>query len=146
MPTPRNLYLNLPVADLDRSVEFFGALGFTLNPEFSDETAAGMSITEQIFLMLHTHASFARFTPGKRIADATRDAEVLIALDAPDRTGVDETIERAVAAGGSEYGEAMDHGWMYYRAFQDPDGHIWEILHTDMSRMPADAGSDDPGA
>ena len=146
MATHRNLYINLPVADLDRSREFFGALGFTLNPESSDESATGMSITDHIFLMLHTHASFAHFIPGKRIADATRDAEVLIALDAPDRAGVDETIERAVAAGGSEYGEAMDYGWMYFRAFQDPDGHIWEILHTDMSQMPAEAGSDDPAA
>lgn len=110
MPTQRNIYLNLPVADLKRSIAFFEALGFTLNPQFSDETAAGMSITDHIFMMLHTHASFARFTPGKQIADAVRDAEVLIALDAPDRADVDDMIARAVAAGGSEYRETMDMG------------------------------------
>ncbi len=90
MPTRRSIYLNLPVADLDRSVAFFTTLGFTLNPHFSNETAAGMSITDQIFIMLHTHGSFARFTPGKKIADAARDAEILIALDAPNRANVDD--------------------------------------------------------
>lgn len=145
MPTQRSIYLNLPVADLDRSVAFFTALGFTLNTHFSNETAAGMSITDQIFIMLHTHGSFARFTPGKEIADTARDAETLIALDAPNRADVDDIIARAVAAGGSEYRETMDYGWLYERTFEDLDGHIWEIFHMDMNQMPTE-GDDDGDA
>ena len=142
MPNPRKIYLNLPVADLGRSIAFFSALGFSLNPRFSDGNAAGMSIGDDIFMMLHTHDFFSGFIPGKQIADASRDAEVLIALDAADRDDVDDMIARAVRAGGSEYRKPMDHGWMYGRAFQDPDGHIWEIFCMDVNQMPAGEGDD----
>ena len=123
----RQIFVNLPVKDLDRSVAFFTRLGFTFNPDFTDETATCMIVSDDIFVMLLTEAKFKTFTP-KAIADATRSTEVLVCLSCESRAEVDDTVTKAVAAGGTTYSEPQDHGFMYAHGFQDLDGHIWELI------------------
>lgn len=129
------IFVNLPVKNLNRSVEFFTKLGFTFNQQFTDENATCMVISESIFAMLLTEKRFKDFTK-KEIADATKTTEVLIALDADSREEVDTMVKKAVEAGGSTYRDADDHGWMYAHSFADLDGHQWEILFMEMSQMP----------
>lgn len=124
------IFVNLATKDLNRSIEFFTKLGFTFNPQFTDETATCMIVAEDIFVMLLTEKKFKEFTP-KEICDATRYTEVLIALSRETREGVDEIVRQAVSAGGSTYNEPQDHGFMYAHGFQDVDGHIWEIVWMD---------------
>jgi predicted lactoylglutathione lyase len=121
------IFVNLPVKDLKKSIEFFTNLGFTFNPQFTDETATCMIVGEDIFVMLLTEAKFKQFTP-KPICDATKSTEVLVCLSRESRTAVDEIVRKAVAAGGSTYNAPQDHGFMYAHGFQDPDGHIWEVM------------------
>ena len=123
----RQIFVNLPVKDLDRSVAFFTRLGFAFNPDFTDETATCMIVSDNIFVMLLTEAKFKTFTP-KTIADATRSTEVLVCLSCESRAEVDDTVRKAVAAGGTTYSEPQDHGFMYAHGFQDLDGHIWELV------------------
>ena len=123
----RQIFVNLPVKDLDRSVAFFTRLGFAFNPDFTDETATCMVVSDDIFVMLLTEAKFKTFTP-KAIADATRSTEVLVCLSCESRAEVDETVQKALAAGGTTYSEPQDHGFMYAHGFQDLDGHIWELV------------------
>ena len=123
----RQIFVNLPVKDLDRSVAFFTRLGFAFNPDFTDETATCMIVSDDIFVMLLTEAKFKTFTP-KAIADATRSTEVLVCLSCESRAEVDDTVRKAVAAGGTTYSEPQDHGFMYAHGFQDLDGHIWELV------------------
>lgn len=125
-----NIFVNLPVKDLKRSMAFFEKLGFKNNPRFTDETAACMVISEDIFVMLLTEAKFKTFMP-KAIADAKTSTEVLIALSCESRAKVEELVRTAVAAGGSTYAEANDHCFMYQHGFQDPDGHIFELIWMD---------------
>lgn len=127
-----NIFVNLPVRNLEASKAFFARLGFGFNAQFTDETAAAMVISDAIFAMLLTHAKFAEFTP-KAIADATRVSEVLIALSRDSRTEVDIMVDAALAAGGNQPRPAQDLGFMYSRAFNDLDGHIWEIMWMDPS-------------
>jgi predicted lactoylglutathione lyase len=128
----RKIFVNLPVADLKRSTEFFGKLGFSFNPQFTDETAACMNLGEGGCAMLLTHAKFKQFSP-LPIADATKATEVLICLTCDDRAEVDATVAKAVAAGGRTFKPATDLGFMYGRSFQDLDGHVWEWvwMHPD---------------
>jgi len=126
------IFVNLPVADLDRSVAFYEAVGATKNPQFSDHTAACMVLSDTIHVMLLTHEKFAQFTP-KRIADAHETSEVLICVSAESRAAVDEMVESAIASGGREPRAKEDHGFMYSRSFEDLDGHIWEPMWMDMS-------------
>ena len=128
---PRMIFVNLPVADLDRSVAFYKAIGAEQNPRFTDETASMMVFSDAIHVMLLTHAKFRQFTT-KRIADAHATVQVLLALSCDSREGVDEITERAIAAGGRETRDSEDHGWMYGRAFEDPDGHVWEPAWMDV--------------
>lgn len=121
------IFVNLPVKNLPRSMEFFTQLGFAFNPQFTGETAACMIVDENIHVMLLTWEKFKAFTP-KEICDATRSTEVLVCLSSESREKVDEMVSKAVAAGGSTYNEPQDHGFMYGHGFQDPDGHIWEIV------------------
>ncbi len=130
------IFVNLPVKDLKKTMDFFSRLGFKFNPMFTDENAACVVISENIYAMLLVEKFFKGFIPGKEICDAKSSAEALIALSLKSRGEVDELIKKAVAAGGSEYRQAQDYGWMYGRAFQDIDGHIWEIFHADMSAIP----------
>ena len=124
------IFVNLPVKDLDKSVAFFKQLGFTFNPQFTDETATCMIVSDDIFVMLLTHAKFREFTPNQ-IADARSTTEVLVCLSRESRSDVDEIVRKAVAAGGSTYNKPQDHGFMYAHGFQDPDGHIWEVMWMD---------------
>lgn len=124
------IFVNLPVDDLDASKRFFTELGYSINPQFSDETAASVVISDTIFAMLLTRQKYAEFTK-KEIVDATKSSEVLLALSAESREKVDELVERAVAAGGSVTGETQDLGFMYGRAFDDLDGHTWEVVWMD---------------
>ena len=124
------IFVNLPVIDLNRSVEFFTQLGFSFNPQFTDEKATCMIIGENIFAMLLVEPFFQTFTH-KTICDAHTSTEVILALSADSKEKVNEMVDKAAAAGGAEHGEPKDHGFMYYRSFQDPDGHIWEVLWMD---------------
>ncbi len=131
---PQMIFVNLPVKDLTASREFFDKLGFSFNPQFSDETAACMVISETIFAMLLTHKRFSEFTPNP-ICDAKQQTEVLIALSRENREAVDEIVSKAVAAGGNTYNKPQDHGFMYAHGFQDLDGHIWEVVYMDPSAI-----------
>lgn len=132
---PTKLFVNLPVKDLQKSIDFFTKLGFTFNPQFTDEKATCMIISEEAFAMLVTEEFFKTFTK-KGIADTTTTTEVINALSAESKEKVNEMIETAVAAGGVEYREPQDHGWMYARSFQDLDGHQWEVLYMDLAAAP----------
>ena len=124
------IFVNLPVKDLNKSVEFFTRLGFTFNPQFTDETATCMIVSDDIFVMLLTHAKFQAFTP-KAICDATKSTEVLVCLTRASRAQVDEMVSKAIAAGGSKHADSKDYGFMYQHSFQDPDGHIWELVYME---------------
>jgi len=130
------IFVNLPVADLAAAKAFYEAIGFTNNPQFTDETAACMVLTDTIHVMLLTHEKFAQFTP-KAIADAKAVSEVLICISEDSREGVDAITDAALAAGGKEPRERQDHGFMYGRSFEDPDGHIWEPMWMDMAGFTA---------
>jgi len=124
------IFVNLPVKNLDRSVEFFTTLGYTFNQQFTDENATCMIIGEDIFVMLLVEKYFKTFIK-KEIADASKTTEVLICLSADSREKVDEMVNKAVTAGGIVYKEPQDHGFMYVHAYQDLDGHLWEIMWMD---------------
>ena len=129
----KQIFLNVPVADLPKSMAFFKALGYSHNPQFTDDTAACVVISETISVMLLTHAKFRQFTP-KAICDTTQAVEVLFNLSCESRQEVDDLVAKAVAAGGSTYDKAEDFGFMYTHSFVDPDGHGWGLLH--MSALP----------
>ena len=124
------IFVNLPVRDLPKSMAFFAALGYSFNKQYTDETAACLVISEDIYAMLLTHAKFGEFTP-KAICDATTTTEVLVCLSCDSRGLVDEIVGKAVAAGGTTYKAPMDYGFMYGHGFQDLDGHIWEYMWMD---------------
>jgi uncharacterized protein len=132
----RELYLNLPVKDLKKSMAFFSELGFSFNPEFTSEKSGAMRIEDNIVVMLLPESHFKEFIPGKNIADTGTDAEALIALSSASKEAVDTMLEKVIAAGGKEYREKQDYGWMYGRAFQDLNGHIWEIIFMNKDAMP----------
>jgi len=136
------VYINLPVADLVRSRAFFEALSFSFNDRFSDSTALGMAISETCFAMLLTHDKFAQFTP-KPIADASETSEVLTCLQVDSRAEVDRIVDAALANGGTDVPSGESSSFMYGRAFQDPDGHIWEVIWIDMSALPREGARDD---
>jgi len=129
---PKLVFINLPVTDLERANAFYEAIGAVKNPQFSDHTATCMVISETIHAMLLTHDKFRQFTP-KAIADARASTEVLICLSADSREEVDATVAKAVGAGGrADPGPKQDYGFMYGRSFEDPDGHIWEVMWMDV--------------
>jgi len=131
----KQIFINLPVKDLKKSITFFKKLGFKFNPQFTDDKAACMIIGENIYSMLLLEKFFKSFTK-KKVADAKKTTEVLIAIDVKGRKDVDRMIKKAVAAGGSLYNKPQDHGWMYGHSFADLDGHQWEVLYMDESKMP----------
>ncbi|MET8577484.1 VOC family protein [Streptomyces sp. NPDC005012] len=124
------IFVNLPVRDIDASKKFFTELGYTINPQFSDSTTGSVVISEQIVVMLLAHEKYAEFTK-KEIADSTRTSEVLIALSAESRQKVDELVDRALSLGATEPREKQDLGFMYGRAFEDLDGHTFEVVWMD---------------
>jgi uncharacterized protein len=129
---PKMIFVNLPVSDLARSTSFYEAIGATKNPQFSDDTASCMVVSDTIYVMLLTHDKFRQFTP-KKIADAKNTCEVLNCLSADSRNDVDDIIGKAGGAGGSaDPSPKQDYGFMYGRSFEDPDGHIWEVMWMDV--------------
>ena len=142
----RLLFVNVPVKDVAASIEFFTAIGFEFDPKFTDDSCACLVISEQAYVMLLDEARFADFTT-KPTADARTTTEALLCVSAEDRAGVDALADAALAAGGSPAKDAMDHGFMYGRSFQDLDGHHWEVMWmsaeaveqgpADMAQAPA---------
>jgi predicted lactoylglutathione lyase len=130
------IFVNLPVADLPKSRTFYEAIGFTNNPQFTDETSACMVLTDAIYVMLLTHEKYAQFTP-REIPDAHKTAQMLLALSCDDRAGVDAMTAAALATGGTLAHEAEDLGFMYSTGFFDPDGHGWGPFHMDMAAFEA---------
>ena len=128
---PKMIFVNLPVSNLERSIAFYEAIGATKNPQFSDDTAACMVFSETIYAMLLTHDKYSQFT-SKKIVDAKISSEVLICISSDSRDGVDEMVGQAQGAGGAiDPTPTQDFGFMYGRSFEDPDGHIWEIMWMD---------------
>jgi len=130
----KKIFVNLPVKELKHSMEFFKKLGFTFNPQFTDENAACLVISDDIYAMLLCTDFFKNFTT-KELVDATRSTEVILSLTMESRADVDKMLEKALAAGATET-MTMDEGWMYQRGFADLDCHLWEIFYMDMSAIP----------
>ena len=130
--TPRKLFVNIPVSDLQRSIDFFEALGFTFNAQFTDATATAMLVGEDAYFMLLTKEKFASFAK-RPLGDARTTTSALYALGVESRAAVDEMVNRAVANGGSHALDPQDHVFMYGWSFYDPDGHHWEVFWMDPS-------------
>lgn len=135
---PQMIFVNLPVADLPKSKAFYEAVGAANNPAFTDDTAACMVVEEgSIHVMLLTHEKWATFT-SKTIPDARTTAQVLLCVSADSRNAVDGQVDKAVKAGGkADPTPTQDFGFMYGRSFEDPDGHIWEVMWMDPTAIPA---------
>jgi predicted lactoylglutathione lyase len=128
----KQIFVNLPVSDLPRSKKFFEALGFHFEPKFTNDKGACMVISDTIFAMLLTRDFFQTFT-GKPLVDASRSTEVLVCLSCESRAEVDAVVTKALAAGGKAPRPPQDHGFMYGHGFEDPDGHIWELMYMDIA-------------
>jgi predicted lactoylglutathione lyase len=124
------IFVNLPVKDLNKAIEFFTKLDFKFNTQFTDENATCMIVGENIFVMLLVEKFFKTFTK-KEICDTIKNTEVMVALSTDSKEKVDEMINKAIESGGNESREPQNHGWMYGRSFEDIDGHIWEIIYMD---------------
>lgn len=131
----RKIFVNMPVADLRKSIAFYSALGFSQNHQFSDHTAACMVISDENYVMLLTHEKFTGFSAAP-LPDARKQPGFMVALECTDRAEVDAMVQAGLAAGGSEPTPANDFGFMYQRTVADPDGHRWEPFYMDMSAMP----------
>ncbi|MGX9135144.1 VOC family protein [Rummeliibacillus sp. JY-2-4R] len=127
-----NIFINLSVKDLNRSTSFFKELGFEFNPQFSDETAACMIVSNHIFVMLMIEERFKGFTK-REVVDTSSTSEAIFCLSAKNREQVDEMVNKALASGGSNYSDPQDHEFMYVWGYRDIDGHIWEIAYMDES-------------
>ncbi|AYA37645.1 glyoxalase/bleomycin resistance/extradiol dioxygenase family protein [Hymenobacter oligotrophus] len=125
---PTKIFVNLPVRDLSAAIEFFTKVGFQFNPQFSDERATCMVISDDIYVMLLVEPFFRTFTP-KSVADATQTTEVILSLSADSREEVDHLVDKAMAAGATASWPLPDSDFMYTRNFQDPDGHLWEVMY-----------------
>lgn len=129
------IFINLPVKDLKKSMAFYEAIGFTNNPQFTDDTAACMAFNENIFVMLLTYDKFKGFT-SKSIIDAKQTAGVLNSISVNSNEELNAFVEKALKAGGNEYRAPQDFGFMQMRCFEDLDGHNWEAFYMDMSKLP----------
>ncbi|GHH52184.1 VOC family protein [[Pseudomonas] boreopolis] len=132
---PTQIFVNLPVADLEKSKAFYTSLGYGINPTFTNENAACVMVSDIIHVMLLVRPFFQGFTK-KAVADAHKELQTLVALSAPDRAAVDALLDKALAAGGKEPGEPQDYGFMYQRSFEDLDGHTWEIAYMNEAEFP----------
>ena len=130
------IFVNLPVADLAKAISFYEAIGFTRNPQFSDDTGACMVLTDTIYVMVMTREKFAQFTT-REIADSHRTAQMLLALSCDSREGVDQITAAALANGGTSAHDPEDLGFMYSTGFWDPDGHGWGPFYMDMASFEA---------
>ena len=131
----KQVFINLPVTDLKKSMAFYEAIGFTNNPQFTDETAACMVWSDAIFVMLLTHDKLKQFI-SKAIINAKQTVGVINALSLESGDEVNSFLDKAVKAGGREYAEPKDYGFMQQRCVEDLDGHNWEVLYMDMSKFP----------
>ena len=131
----KQVFINLPVKDLKKAMTFYEAIGFTNNPQFTDETAACMVWSDAIFVMLLTDDKFRQFI-SKAIIDARQTVGVIKALSLESNDEVNSFVEKALKAGGREYAEPKDYGFMQQRCVEDLDGHNWEVLYMDMSKFP----------
>jgi uncharacterized protein len=136
--TSRKIFVNLAVKDLGESVDFFTQLGFSFDPRFTDETATCMIVNDDAFVMLLVEDRFKDFTK-KELADATKQTEAIVALSAESREQVDELADKALQAGGAPANEPMEMDFMYGRSFQDPNGHLWEVVWMDPSALREEA-------
>lgn len=134
------IFMNLPVKDLDRSVQFFTALGFAFNADYTDENATCMVINDDAYVMLLVEKFFKTFT-SKEIVDATSATEAIMAFSVDSRDAVDRMVAKALDAGGTESQAVQDYGFMYSHSFQDPDGHLWEVMWMDPAGPPADGAA-----
>lgn len=132
---PRQIFVNLAVRDLKKSMDFFSGLGFEFNPKFTDDNAACMIVNDGAYVMLLTDAFFRTFTT-REPADTSRQTEGLYAVSCSSRTEVEDMVHQAVAAGGQHAMDAQDHGFMYAWSFYDLDGHHWEVFWMDPSAVP----------
>jgi hypothetical protein len=132
----RKIFVNLPVKDLGNSVDFFTSLGFEFNPQFTDDHATCMGLSDEAFVMLLVEDFFSTFTT-KAVCDPVTHVEAILAVSAASRQEVDDLVDKALAAGGQPAGDPVDQGFMYGRSFQDLDGHIWEVIWMDMAAVPA---------
>jgi uncharacterized protein len=130
------LYINLPVANLPKSIEFYKAIGFAQNLSFTDDNASAMNYGDEFTIMLLTHGFIRNYIGSKKIANAHETTELLSALQFDSRSEVDAFFEKAIAAWGKKTIDTYDHGFMYGRDFEDLDGHIWEAFWMDISQMP----------
>ncbi len=130
------IYVNLPIKNMKRTQAFFASLGFTFNPQFTNEQGACMVVADNISVMLLVESFFQTFTK-KPVADATKSTEVLLCLSCESRARVDELVAKALAAGGKAPNAPQDHGFMYSHGFEDLDGHVWELMYMDMAAAPA---------
>ena len=128
------IFVNLPVKDLDKSMGFFKAIGFSFNPQFTDKTAACMVMSDDIYAMLLTHDKVKEFSK-KEIADAHKTTEVLTALAVENKAKVHQLADNALKAGAKETYPPKDYGFMFARSFEDPDGHIWEVFWMDQAQV-----------
>jgi predicted lactoylglutathione lyase len=132
------IFVNLPIKNMERSQAFFKALGYSFNPQFTNEQGACMVISDTIYVMLLVEPFFQTFT-GKAIADAKKTTEVLVCLSCESRAAVDDMVRKAKAAGGTVPRQPQDHGFMYGHGFEDLDGHIWEVMYMDPAAVPPQA-------
>lgn len=135
---PTKIYVNLPVKDLGKSIEFFTELGFSFSSQFTDENATCMVVSDDIYVMLLVEPFFKSFT-NKDIVDATKSTEVILALEVDSRERVDELVDKALMAGGQSGSFTNEDGFRYGRSFQDVDGHLWEVLYLDPTAMQEQA-------
>jgi len=130
----KNIFINLPVKNVNKSTSFFKELGFEFNQQFSDETTSSMIISENIFALLMVEDRFKGFS-NKEIPDTTVSAQAILCLSAENREQVDQLVNKALASGGKPYSDPQDHRFMYGWGFQDLDGHIWEVVYMDEHAM-----------
>jgi predicted lactoylglutathione lyase len=145
-PATKLIFVNLPVADLPRAMAFYEAIGARNDPRFTDDTAACMVLSDTIHVMLLTHDKYRQFT-SKEIADTNKTSAVLLCVSEDSRADVDATVGKAMKAGAKEPRPAQDHGFMYGRSFDDPDGHTWEVIWMDVDAfMKATGQANQPAA
>ncbi|MGH3038026.1 MAG: VOC family protein [Gaiellaceae bacterium] len=131
-------FVNLPVKDLTKATEFFGAIGFSFDPVFTDENATRMIVSDDASVMLVAEPFFKSFVEPQEIADTSKSREVLVGLSAESKEQVDELTDKALAAGGESLGDPQDDEFMYMRGFRDLDGHQWSFIYMDMSAIPTE--------
>ena len=136
MKNKTQIFVNLPVKDLSKTIKFFAKLGFKFNPQFTDKNATCMIIGKNIFAMLLVEKFFKSFIK-KRISDARKATEIIIGITAESRNEVDSLLKKATSAGAKPANKPYDHGWMYGASFHDLDGHIWEVFFMDESKITA---------